>query len=198
MKPSPAKPKKCKECKTPFIPSRPLQAVCSPVCGLTMARAKREKDEAKAKAAERKADRVKKEAMLTIPQLIKKAQIAFNRFIKERDRLAGHTCISSGRPLDWTGNATDCGHYRSVGAASHLRFNEDNAHAQSKHDNRWLSGNVAEYRIRLISRIGLDRVEALEADNQPHKWTREELIQIEADYKQKLKDLRKLETYDSL
>lgn len=198
MKPAPAKPKKCKECKTPFIPSRPLQAVCSPLCGLTLARAKREREEAKEKAVERKADREKKVAMLTIPQLVKKAQVAFNRFIKERDRLAGHPCISSGRPLDWSGNATDCGHYRSVGAASHLRFNEDNAHAQSKHDNRWLSGNVAEYRIRLIARIGLDRVDVLESDNKPHRWTREELIQIEAQYKQKLKDLRKLETYDSL
>ena len=85
----------------------------------------------------------------------------------------------------------DAGHYRSTGAASHLRFKEDNCHAQSKHDNQYKSGNAVEYRIRLIERIGLERVEALESDNQPKKWERDELIAIKAKYKAKLKELQK-------
>lgn len=140
---------------------------------------------------ERAETRRRKEALKTVPDLIKEAQIAFNAFIRERDRQAGHACISSGRPLDWSGNAVDAGHYRSTGAASHLRFHEDNCHAQSKHDNQFLAGNAVDYRIRLVARIGLARVEALEADNQVRKWSRQELIAIRDEYRLKNKKLKK-------
>jgi len=184
------KPKKCKGCGSPFTPARPLQVACSPLCGLDIARAKREKTAAQQKKVERAQDKVKRERLKTIPQLLKEAQQAFNGFIKERDRQAGHACISSGRPLDWAGNQVDAGHWRSVGAAGHLRFNEDNVHAQSKHDNLWKSGNAVAYRVGLIERIGLSRVEALESNNIPHKWERDELIGIKETYAAKLKVLR--------
>jgi len=154
------------------------------------ARAEEKKARMAAKV-ERAKTRRRKEALKTIPGLIKEAQIAFNAFIRERDRQAGHVCISSGRPLDWSGNAVDAGHYRSTGAASHLRFHEDNCHAQSKHDNQFLAGNAVDYRIRLVARIGLARVEALEADNQVRKWSRQELIAIRNEYRLKNKKLKK-------
>lgn len=157
--------------------------------------AKLERAKAKAlkvlKRLDREDTKTRKEALKRIPDLIKEAQAAFNAFIRARDKQAGYPCISSGRPLDWSGNAVDAGHFRSTGAASHLRFNEDNCHAQSKHDNQYKSGNAVEYRIRLIERIGLQRVEALESDNQPKKWERDELIAIKAKYKAKLKELQK-------
>ena len=174
--------KDCKQCGTKFQPARPLQRVCSPICASRMVK--------EAKKVERESFKVRKEAIKTIPELIKEAQIVFNQWTRVRDQLSGYPCISSGRPLDWSGNATDAGHYRSTGAASHLRFNEDNCHAQSKHDNQYLAGNVVDYRINLIKRIGLDRVEALENNNTPHKWTREELLEIKATYKRKLKELQ--------
>lgn len=177
-----SRPKACKQCGANFYPLRPMQAVCGAYCASKLVRDQ--------KKAERESVKVRKEAIKTIPDLIKEAQIVFNKFIRLRDQLAGHPCISSGRPLDWSGNATDCGHYRSTGAASHLRYHEDNAHAQSKHDNQYLAGNVVDYRINLIRRIGLERVEALENENTPHKWTREELLEIKATYKRKLKELQ--------
>jgi len=91
--------------------------------------------------------------------------------------------------LDWTANSVDAGHYRSVGAAPHLRFDERNCHAQTKFDNQYKSGNVVDYRIGLIKRIGLEAVEALEADNEVRKWTRDQLIEIRATYKAKRKAL---------
>jgi hypothetical protein len=161
-----------------------MQKACSPTCALELARAVRLK-------AERKEDRVKRERMKSLQQLKAEAQREFNSFIRERDRQAGHPCISSGRPLDWSGNGVDAGHYRSVGAASHLRFDERNCHAQSKHDNQFRGGNAVDYRIGLIARIGLAAVEALEADNTPHKWTREELIAIKKTYSAKRRELEK-------
>ena len=47
-----------------------------------------------------------------------------------------------------------------------------------------------DYRIGLMARVGLDAIEALEADNTPHKWTREELIAIRDTYKAKLKEMK--------
>jgi hypothetical protein len=176
------KEKTCAQCGTQFRPFSSTSRVCSPVCASKWVRAENKQNRAQIKA--------RKQALKRIPDLIKEAQTAFNAFIRERDRLAGYPCISSGRALDWSGNAVDAGHYRSTGAASHLRFNEDNCHAQSKHDNQYKAGNVVDYRIGLIRRIGLARVEALEADSTVRKWDRDELIAIRATYTAKLKQLK--------
>jgi hypothetical protein len=182
------KPKVCayEKCGREFVPTRPMQQVCGPTCAGRKIKA----EKAAKERAERESFKARKEAIKRIPDLIREADKAFAEFIRERDRLAGHACISSGKPLDWSGNQVDAGHYRSRGAASHLRYHEDNCHAQTKRDNQFKAGNVVEYRIRLIARIGLARVEALEADNSVHHWTREELIAIRAEYRQRLKQLK--------
>jgi hypothetical protein len=61
------------------------------------------------------------------------------------------------------------------------------------HCNRHGAGRAVDYRIGLIARIGLARVEALEAANQVHKWTREELIALKAKYRACLRELEKNE-----
>ncbi|MGO0694206.1 recombination protein NinG [Pseudomonas guariconensis] len=189
------KPKKCKApgCGKHFKPSMTTQKVCSVACAKAIAKdPKLQKIAAKAITQQRRQDlQERREKLKTKGDHLREAQQAFNAYIRERDRLAGHACISSGRPLDWNGNAVDAGHFRSTGAAPHLRFDENNCHAQSKHDNRYLSGNVAEYRLGLIQRIGLAAVEALEADQAPRRYTIEDLQAIKALYRQKLKDLRR-------
>ena len=132
----------------------------------------------------------RKEAAKTRSDLMREAQMAFNAFIRLRDQLAGYPCISSGRPLDWSGNNVDSGHWRSVGSAPHLRFDERNCHAQSKHDNRYLAGNAVDYRIGLIARIGLDAVEALESDNTPRNYSTGDLRAIRDEYRAKLRELK--------
>lgn len=184
----------CPHCRTKLDPGQRIHPHC--IAGYAEAEGakaerKRQKQARAAAKVEKAETRRRKEAIKTIPQLTREAQLAFNAYIRARDQAAGHDCISSGRPLDWSGNAVDAGHYRSTGAAPHLRFNEDNCHSQSKHDNQFLAGNAVDYRIGLIGRIGLARVEALEADNQPRKWTREELIAIRAKYRAKAKQAKK-------
>ncbi len=166
------------------MPARPLQVACSPVCGLAIARCKREKDE-------RAQDRVKREAMKRLPELIAETQRTFNAYIRERDR--NQPCICCGKPLGAgdVGGAFDCGHYRSTGSASHLRFHEHNAHAQNKVCNRYGAGRAVDYRIGLIARIGREAVEALESDNAIRRWTREELRALKATYAAKLRELKK-------
>ena len=48
---------------------------------------------------------------------------------------------------------------------------------------------ATDYRINLIKKIGLDKVEWLEGQHEPKKYTCEDLKEIELKYKQKLKEL---------
>ncbi|HDQ4576145.1 recombination protein NinG [Pseudomonas aeruginosa] len=188
------KPRKCQnpECGQEFTPRfSSTQKVCSPACALAI-KDKHAKPARKAIAdRERREVRVRKEKLKSRSDHLREAQQAFNEFIRWRDRIAGHACISSGLPLDWSGNQTDAGHYRSTGAAPHLRFNENNCHAQRKLDNRYLSGNAVDYRVGLIARIGLAAVEELEADNSVRKYTVEDLKAIKAHYRAKVRELKK-------
>lgn len=153
---------------------------------------KAEKQARAAAKVERAETRRRKEAIKTLPELIKEAQHAFNAYIRARD--AHQPCISCGAPppdLSRLHAGRDAGHYRSVGSASHLRFHEDNVHAQCVHCNQWGAGRAVDYRIGLVARLDLTRVETLEHNNAPHKWTREELIAIRDTYKQKHKEIVK-------
>lgn len=175
--------KRCKVCDIVFTPVRPLQAVCSPRCATKKVKAD--------KAAEKQKDKERKEKLKTLPELKREAQTVFNRWVRARD--AGLPCISCGKPdsnNDSLHAGRDCGHWRSVGSAPQLRYDEQNAHAQCVHCNQYLAGNVVPYRLGLIERIGLEAVERLEQDNQPRKWSREELIAIKADYTNRLKQMK--------
>ena len=174
--------KDCKQCSSSFTPARPMQNVCSPICASRLVKAAKKEEAERTKA--------RKAAIKRIPDLIKEAQFVFNAYIRARDK--AKECICCGQDLGKSeiGGNYDAGHYRSTGSASHLRFNEDNCHAQRKVCNRYGAGRAVDYRIGLIARIGLERVEALEANNTTHKWQRDELIEIKQTYKRKLKELQ--------
>lgn len=177
------KAKPCEVCQNLFVPDRMGQVVCRPACAMKKVRQEKVQERAKV--------RTRKEAIKTIPVLIKEAQHAFNAYIRERDR--DKPCICCGLPLGTgeVGGAYDAGHYRSTGSASHLRFHEDNCHAQRKQCNRYGAGRAIDYRAGLLGRIGREATEALESNNKPHKWTREELTTIRDTYKAKLKEMKK-------
>lgn len=182
------KQKVCKSCRNKFVPSRPMQSACSTACAIAIAERKREKQAQQEEARKRRETRQQLESMKGIPELIREADKAFCAFIRARD--AGKPCICCGRSSSgWSrGGDWDAGHYRSRGAASHLRYHEDNCHSQLKQCNR-RAFDVASYRANLIGRIGLERVETLENDNAPHKWTRDELIAIRRHYIAKRKEI---------
>jgi hypothetical protein len=187
------RPKRCRVsgCGATFTPTRSFQKWCSPDCAVVLARQAQEKQRKSIAQRERREIKVRREKLKTRGDHLREAQQAFNEFIRWRDQLAGHACISSGKPLDWSGNAVDAGHYRSVGSAPHLRFDERNCHAQSKQDNRFLSGNAVDYRIGLIARIGQAAVDDLESDQSVKKYTVEDLKAIKAHYRAKVRELKK-------
>lgn len=137
------------------------------------------------KREQRKTDKERKEKLKTKSEHLAEAQAVFNKYIRLRDRLK--PCIS----CDTTTAPQYCaGHYRSIGACPELRFSELNVHKQcNKFCNMSKSGNILEYRIRLIDRIGVDNVEWLEGPHEPLKLTIEDIKEIKIKYRNRCQAL---------
>lgn len=147
---------------------------------------KAEKEKRVAQVKDRRETKAKLQKLKTIAQLIAAAQIPFNAFIRQRDKDKG--CFVCGRPFtSIPGQVQHAGHVRSRGAAGHLRFNEDNCLGECEGCNGPHGAKPHQIKAAAIARIGQDRYDALEADNTPHKWQRDELIAIKADYAHKTK-----------
>lgn len=171
-----------------FTPSRSSQAVCGEIeCAI--AHGKSEKGQASAKKAladvGRRDIKVRKEALKSRADHMKDTQKAFNAWVRERD--AKLPCISCGRHHDGQYHS---GHYRTVGANPELRFEPLNAWKQCAPCNNHLSGNLINYRISLIQRIGEEKVLWLEGPHEAKKYTVDELKAMTADYRAKTRELK--------
>lgn len=185
--------KACKDCKEQFHPFKALQPRCYDCAiskGKQDAQKQREKTTAKKNQDFNKETRRRKLAIKGKKEFKKEAQTAFNAFIRERDK--HQPCISC---LNFThdrlGGGYDAGHYRSRGSTPELAFEELNCHKQCKKCNNQLSGNITNYRIHLIKRIGIDNLDWVEGPHELTRHTKEDYIEIKAKYKNKLKDLQK-------
>lgn len=194
------KKKTCPICSTEYTPRSSLQKTCHDYkCALEF---NRQRDAAQEAREQRKRERIqrddlkkRRERLKGISEWQKEAQTAFNRYIRMRD--LNKTCVSCGGQLVGssnylTGSAVDASHYRSRGAASHLKFNVFNVHSACTRCNRQLSGNAVEYRIRLIERIGLELVESLESNNTPRKFDIPYLIRVKAIFTRRARHYEKL------
>lgn len=186
---------RCPHCKGKLEQGQRIHPDCiAPFADAKEAKAQRaaEKKARMDAKVERAEIKKRKEALKTRRDYIDEAQHAFNAYIRERDR--EKPCICCGQPLGAgeVGGAYDCGHYRSVGSAPHMRFDPRNAHAQRKICNRWGAGRAVDYRLGLIARIGLEAVESVESDQAARKWTIEELKAIRDHFKAELKKLKAL------
>jgi hypothetical protein len=123
--------------------------------------------------------------LMTLSDYLKLTQQVFNKWINIRDK--GLPCISCDKPITGRVNAS---HFWNANNHYNVRFNEDNVHSSCITCNQFLSGNLLEYRTRLISKIGEQRFNILEAEaRKTRKFTKEELREIMAIYKKKCKDL---------
>ena len=184
----PAKPKKCRvaACRALFVPSRMGQAVCSPACALIDGPRHAPKARKALADIERKDIKVRKEKLKSRAEHLKDTQHAFNAWVRARD--AALTCVSCGRHHEGQYHA---GHYRTVGANPELRFEPLNAWKQCAPCNNHLSGNLINYRISLLQRIGEEKVAWLEGPHESKKYTVEELKAMTAEYRAKTRELKK-------
>lgn len=176
-------PKKCKVCPVRFEPYNSLQRACSPDCALVLAR-KEAAD--KAQKERKRFVREGRKRLKTKGDHTKEAQQAFNAYIRERDR--HRPCISCGT---YTAGQFHAGHYRTTKAAPELRFEELNCHKQCAQCNNFDSGNIVEYRIRLIQRLGQQEVDWLEGPHEPKRYTIADLERTKAHYRAELRKLQR-------
>ena len=170
------KTRKCRYCKEPFTPITTLQKNCfEPNCVSDWINETKQKQWTKKKA------KLKAELM-TVQDYVKIAQQVFNKFIRLRD--AGNVCISCQK----TPKKENAGHYWNANNHWNVRFNELNVHLQCEHCNTFLSGNLIEYRINLINKIGLEQLTLLEAEaRKTRKFSVDELKETINTYKEKIK-----------
>ena len=171
---------KCKNCKDIFEPKQFNRKYCT-------------KDECnnlyfeflktEQKRKWNKEKKVIKKGLKTVQELLKDAQVVFNKWIRQRDK--DELCISCKKPVLKKANAS---HYYSSGGHKNVTFDPDNVHKSCEFCNTFLHGNLIPYRTNLIERIGLKRYEALESKaNITKKFTRDELRELITEYKQKTK-----------
>jgi hypothetical protein len=182
--PTKAKTRKCRICREPYMQFNSLKVTCGKFeCQVAYAEAHVKRAVVVRERAERKETQERIRKLKPLNKWLKDVEYWFNRYIRLRD--AHLPCISCDTVASVQYAA---GHYRTVKAAGQLRFHEDNVHKQcNSHCNRYMSGNCVEYRIRLVKKIGLERVEALENNHDLHTYTIDECKGLISIYKFKCK-----------
>lgn len=149
------KSKPCGHCGSSFTPARPMQAVCSPICAARSVKAKNKQEREQFKERKEKAKRISKWE--------EECRAIVQKIARIRDRNDG--CISCHMPANY-GGVWHGSHFRSHGAASAVQFHLWNIHKACAQCNLFKSGNIAEYRPRLVEKIGQEKVDWLMSQNQ--------------------------------
>lgn len=180
------RPKKCAHCQEMFNPMRLGQKVCSPACALAMAPSNAGKARKAIDQLERKEIRASKERIKSRADHLRDAQAAVNEYVRLRDK--DLPCVSCGRHHQGQYHA---GHYRTVAANPELRFELLNIHKQCAPCNNHKSGDIVNYRIELVKRIGAEAVEWLEGPHEPLKLTIDQIKAITAKYRAMVRELKR-------
>lgn len=180
------KQKTCKACGGKFRPSfNSTQVVCSPKCALAHAPVNHDKAHKAIDQRNRREIKVRKEKIKTRADHMRETQAVFNEWIRLRD--ADLPCVSCGRHHQGQYHA---GHYRTVAANPEIRFEPLNVWKQCAPCNNHKSGDIVNYRIELVKRIGAEKVEWLEGPHKAKRYTIEDLKAIKAECRAKIKQLK--------
>ena len=178
---------KCKSCKSKFEQKYFLQKYCmDDTCQNLMIREALKQSKDKKVKEWNKEKKVRKEALKTNSDWLKDCQKVVNKYIRERDK-NNPNCISCGKIINGVRHAS---HFMSSGGHSNIRFNTDNIWVSCYKCNVMLSGNQLPYRVRLIEKIGIKRVEYIESiANETRRYSIDELKKIIKEFKKKTKEL---------
>ena len=180
---------RCPHCRQKLEPGQRIHPHCIDDFAEAQAEKARRKAEKQARAeakVQRAETRRRKEAIKTIQKWKAECQAIANRYARVRDAKDG--CISCDKPATW-GGQWHGSHFRSVGAASAVRFNLWNIHKACSVCNHHLSGNIAGYRPKLIQKTGAEKVEWLESQNQLVKYDIDYLKRYKKEIGKRLKRL---------
>lgn len=172
---------RCKICRNEYKKFSISHKTCSPECAIELVN----RDKAKKARVLHSAEKLR---LKSRREWLKDAQIVVNQYIRLRDSSDG--CISCDKPSTWQGQ-WHASHFRSVGAASAVRFNLWNISKSCSICNNWKSGNLSEYEPRLRAKIGDVKVDWLRSQNQPREYSIEYLQRLIKVFKKKIKRIQK-------
>ncbi len=191
--------RKCKHCSaySEKWVKQPVGTFCTEAHMFDWLAAKREKAKAKQMSADKKKvaevkrrarrdTKLRKDKAKTLSQWLNEAQAVVNSYVRLRD--IDKPCICCDRHHQGQYHA---GHFLSRGAHPELRFNLWNIHKQASYCNSYKSGNQQQYRIKLVEKIGQDKVDWLEGPHSPAKFTVEYAKRIKQIFSKKKKRLER-------
>lgn len=167
------------ECRSKFhvaTQSDARKTWCSTDCALAIVAQKRVKAKVEKEKRERRETSQAKAKLRdeSLSHQILLTQDVFNAWIRERDHGLGCISCRTKAAVQYC-----AGHYRTVGSNPALRFEPLNVHLQcNRNCNLGKSGNIVEYRIGLVERIGPDAVAWLEGPHEPKRYTIPELKEL--------------------
>lgn len=189
-------PTKCKHCKARFTPEERAKGMrlhieCfGPFAQAAAAKIEkvREAERRKRERADRVETRKRKEKLKTVSQWEKECRDIIQKMARIRDRHDG--CISCHMGPEYRG-LWHGSHFRPAGNHSAVELHLWNVHKSCAQCNLHKGGNIAAYRPRLIEKIGLERVEWLEAQNGVTKRTKDYLKRFRAVMGKRLRRMEK-------
>ena len=157
---------KCTGCKDRFdkesMQKMPIGWFHDVECAFDYARAKQQKSIKRSMAQRAKADRdqlkADKERVKPKAKWLAELQALVNQYVRLRDKNEG--CISCDKPASWHGQWQGS-HFFPRGRCASVRFNLLNIWKSCSVCNVHLSGNLVEYKPRLIEKIGQQKFDEL-------------------------------------
>ena len=181
----PRKQKTCKSCKEKFLPIRDLQPTCNKYECMLEYTNKHLSNKVKEKKTQ-----ARKEVIAYNQQDVKARTKVAKQVMQEYVRLRdiNEPCISCRKP---TAKQWDGGHYMNAENYSEIRFNTLNINKQCSHCNDFGSSNAINYKIHLINKIGLEKVEWLEKRKAVVKYSADYLNRLIKIYRKRIRIIKK-------
>ncbi len=184
-------PKTC-HCGREFMPQRMGQRVCGPECAERHAVQKRVRLALRRQRLEDRIDRAitrkRKEALKTPTEWEQECRAIVQKIARLRDCNDG--CISCHVGPNY-GGVWHGSHFRPAGNNAAVQFHLWNIHKACEQCNFFKGGNLGPYRVRLVEKIGADRVEWLESQKQPVKTNVDYLKRFKAVMGKRLRRMEK-------
>jgi len=121
----------------------------------------------------------------TVNSLKKKVWTVFSKWIRRRDNYRCYTCDKQMAEGD---SGCHAGHYVPQSKGNRLRFDERNVHAQCLSCNSFKRGNLSAYALKLEAQYGSGILQEFDSiKNERKKFTKDELQDMLADYKNRIK-----------
>ena len=161
------KPKTCRVCKAKFSPYSSTTVVCSINCAIKHTEAKNARLEERRAVIARRELKQAKEAIKKPQEWFNECKTIAQKYARIRDFADG--CISCDKGVNWWGQWHGS-HFMPAGNNKAVALNLLNIHKACSECNNHKSGNLIEYQDRLIKKIGIEKVEWLKSQKQPHRF----------------------------